>query len=1388
MNPSLGLLSDLSSPLARSVHQRNTLSTPTSTASNGSHSNKASLLLKCTAGDTTVDYDINVTPLYEAIGKSDWKGATSLAELRPGEASTWVVRYKRDPNGNRVTGPNGILWRFLPVHSACALNPPATFLRTLLQSYPNGARTLDDQGLLPLHYACGASCSREVLYVLLMSFPQAALKEDPNGMLPLHYLAQWGPSEGGVLDMVMVATGQKVSVMDGDGNTPESLARNAEYAGSGEVAKKIAEFVARRGEGKPSSRGLSVVVTTPRSSHLSGDKYSSFEDDDMNATVIATNSNDEVETTLSNILSPSQGMSSKQFAVVGKGSENWNHQQMKQRSTRSIMNALGVSPVHKFASNAKPRKDRYHSWDGVDDGDPGLNPYDGELRRRNSFSFEQTNLNDSGHPISTAPSTSGSTWTTKLDGASHYGQSNVVHSGKIINGASTRRSNRTTRGFGAGEVNSQEHTNSSYSGSRHSQQRQVGSGLPPKSPRMSSTSGSRVQHMNQTSTSSSSGKSQSIMEQDARLNELREELAESSSRSTYSSHSSYGTQLTNHLQAMANAERKGEELRGEVNHRESSSTSERGASNVSVSNSHASDADEELLRLQQQKALSENVLLEEIQRLKSEKSHAEMELHKMKNGLCLDPIMSVSNEDQESDEDNDDVSKLTFDQHLEEGKGAHEGRKSNRIDQLVREKAMIDEAIQHAEQERKALARMSEKSGSAKSGMVNAEDVVSMAVEMAAEQAVLQEAEKYAELCNKFEENSANLKDTKAQLDTTRKLLAAEQIKSKEMSAKVDFLESTMDSSTKVHGEAVFTHLQEVKSLRASLDKATTEIAKHKTLKEELAEKDAKLGSQAAEVKDLTVKVAELKSQLAAAEESEASLQFKFDEQSSQLNEIRDSLRLVHSNLSDADEAQKKLRDDMKDRELNWEEERGALESEIRQLKAASSSHAEHDECSTIRSLDSKQPYPMNASPSMSETTLRMQLENFKREADEMRKYNTAIRKEHGETITDLECELEKERSSKTELLSQIVTLQYRIATLEQELDDEKRNSNRARDDVMSKVEDELYELKDQLRLKLEDAERSRRALDDMRGSMEEADRVLKSKLENAEERVRELTAELNEDTAAAEILELKREVNKLKDSDDGNSQKLWEAKKLRERELQDKEDEFATKLREMKKEHERALIDKEDSYLEQLREYKKKAEQSLREKEEEHTKHLRDARKREQSHVEKEEELQRKLNDAKNPIESVLREKDDELERALRMKTDDCESQLAEKERRHSDELSRLNEEISSLKKEVSSLQDEIAQLQNERREFTEDKIIVSELETQLREVKRDLSRQKKKHASEMNKMENKFELQKSKEGRLENQCLSMKSQIDKMVDDYEARLQDALEGQLQDDFYDPV
>ena len=245
-----------------------------------SNGNNAPLLLRCTPGDATVDYDVNVTRLYEHIGDSDWKMAIERCRQHPGEASTWVVRYRRDAapspgggGGGGAAGPGGdvVAWRFLPIHSACALDPPAPFVRALLQCHPLGARTLDHQGMLPLHYACGARCSREVLYLLLMSFPEAALRADPNGMLPLHYLAQWGPGGPGAVDMVCAATGRKVGgCVDGDGNTAEMLASNAEYEGSGEVARKIRDFGLRFGGGGGDGGG-GVGGLSLASSHIAID-------------------------------------------------------------------------------------------------------------------------------------------------------------------------------------------------------------------------------------------------------------------------------------------------------------------------------------------------------------------------------------------------------------------------------------------------------------------------------------------------------------------------------------------------------------------------------------------------------------------------------------------------------------------------------------------------------------------------------------------------------------------------------------------------------------------------------------------------------------------------------------------------------------------------------------------------------------------------------------------------------------------------------------------------------------------------------------------------------------------------------------------------------------
>lgn len=169
-----------------------------------------------------VDFDTNITDLYKAITASDWDEAIRAVKKNPNEAETWVVRkHEDDPAKN--------MWRFLPIHSACARQPPASLISALLAAHQEGVRSVDDQGMYALHYASGNQASREVIRALLMAFPDAAKLTDPRGMLPIHYIACWGPSSISVIDMILVANRNVADFEDEDGNTPSDLAKEGDY-------------------------------------------------------------------------------------------------------------------------------------------------------------------------------------------------------------------------------------------------------------------------------------------------------------------------------------------------------------------------------------------------------------------------------------------------------------------------------------------------------------------------------------------------------------------------------------------------------------------------------------------------------------------------------------------------------------------------------------------------------------------------------------------------------------------------------------------------------------------------------------------------------------------------------------------------------------------------------------------------------------------------------------------------------------------------------------------------------------------------------------------------------------------------------------------------------
>lgn len=184
--------------------------------------------------DLEVDFDKNVTHLFESISASEWDAALAHIEENPDEARTWVARHHDDGQ---------IMWRFLPIHSACARQPPAKVIDALIVAYRYGLKCKDDQGILPLHYACGNQASVETIQFLLLGYPEAAKVTDTNGMLPLHYLTQWGPSSIEAIDVLLFANRAALQEKDNDGNTPLDLARDGDYENKENVLQALQQYM-----------------------------------------------------------------------------------------------------------------------------------------------------------------------------------------------------------------------------------------------------------------------------------------------------------------------------------------------------------------------------------------------------------------------------------------------------------------------------------------------------------------------------------------------------------------------------------------------------------------------------------------------------------------------------------------------------------------------------------------------------------------------------------------------------------------------------------------------------------------------------------------------------------------------------------------------------------------------------------------------------------------------------------------------------------------------------------------------------------------------------------------------------------------------------------------
>ena len=163
-----------------------------------------------------VDYYLNPTELFRWINYRRWDGARARAQSHPEECDTWIV--------SRHSSDGRILWRHLPLHLLCMQREAATvvsdedlntaaaarqmeqLIDVLLDSYPEGASSPDDQGMLPLHLLLAKSenePNERVINLLLTSFPNAVDVQDKFGRSPYDILKE--QSKDGASDRTRAA-------------------------------------------------------------------------------------------------------------------------------------------------------------------------------------------------------------------------------------------------------------------------------------------------------------------------------------------------------------------------------------------------------------------------------------------------------------------------------------------------------------------------------------------------------------------------------------------------------------------------------------------------------------------------------------------------------------------------------------------------------------------------------------------------------------------------------------------------------------------------------------------------------------------------------------------------------------------------------------------------------------------------------------------------------------------------------------------------------------------------------------------------------------------------------------------------------------------------------
>ena len=135
-----------------------------------------------------VDERYKPTKLFKYVQKKNWAKAVQRTAQYPDECSQWVrvpavfVNKAEEGNGSfRGTGQvkdDGQTKRaettstLLPIMQACYDRPPAMFILSQLQAFPNSIQMQDDYDRMPLHLACMEYAGLEVVKTLLFWNPR----------------------------------------------------------------------------------------------------------------------------------------------------------------------------------------------------------------------------------------------------------------------------------------------------------------------------------------------------------------------------------------------------------------------------------------------------------------------------------------------------------------------------------------------------------------------------------------------------------------------------------------------------------------------------------------------------------------------------------------------------------------------------------------------------------------------------------------------------------------------------------------------------------------------------------------------------------------------------------------------------------------------------------------------------------------------------------------------------------------------------------------------------------------------------------------------------------------------------------------------------------------